>query len=67
MATTDPAVQSSSRSETPVVNDFSIQVATVNGSGSQTANLVLIRSLVTVQMHTPFLARIWNQPGHNRT
>ncbi|HPW20941.1 MAG TPA: 2-oxoacid:acceptor oxidoreductase subunit alpha [Vicinamibacterales bacterium] len=28
-----------------VVNDFSIQVATVNGSGSQTANLVLIRSL----------------------
>ena len=45
MATTDPAVQSSSRSESPVVNDFSIQVATVNGSGSQTANLVLIRSL----------------------
>jgi 2-oxoglutarate ferredoxin oxidoreductase subunit alpha len=30
---------------TPVVNDFSIQVATVNGSGSQTANLVLLRSL----------------------
>jgi 2-oxoglutarate ferredoxin oxidoreductase subunit alpha len=28
-----------------VVNDFSIQVATVNGSGSQTANLILIRSL----------------------
>ncbi len=28
-----------------VVNDFSIQVATVNGSGSQTANLVLLRSL----------------------
>ena len=28
-----------------VVNDFSIQVATVNGSGSQTANLVLIRSI----------------------
>src|SRR3954470_8279519 len=27
------------------VNDFSIQVATVNGSGSQTANLVLLRSL----------------------
>ncbi|MBI1873756.1 MAG: 2-oxoacid:acceptor oxidoreductase subunit alpha [Acidobacteria bacterium] len=32
-------------SEDRVVNDFSIQVATVNGSGSQTANLVLIRSL----------------------
>src|ERR1700736_5036059 len=28
-----------------VVNDFSIQVATVNGSGSQTANSVLMRSL----------------------
>jgi 2-oxoglutarate ferredoxin oxidoreductase subunit alpha len=28
-----------------VVNDFTIQVATVNGSGSQTANLVLIRSI----------------------
>jgi 2-oxoglutarate ferredoxin oxidoreductase subunit alpha len=28
-----------------VTNDFSIQVATVNGSGSQTANLVLLRSI----------------------
>ena len=28
-----------------VVNDFALQVATVNGSGSQTANLVLIRSI----------------------
>ncbi len=28
-----------------VVNDFSIQVATVNGSGSQTANTVLLRSI----------------------
>ncbi len=28
-----------------LVNDFSIQVATVNGSGSQTANLVLLRAL----------------------
>jgi 2-oxoglutarate/2-oxoacid ferredoxin oxidoreductase subunit alpha len=28
-----------------IVNDFSIQVATVNGSGSQTANLVLLRSM----------------------
>jgi 2-oxoglutarate/2-oxoacid ferredoxin oxidoreductase subunit alpha len=33
------------RAATRVVNDFSIQVATVNGSGSQTANLVLLRSL----------------------
>lgn len=29
-----------------IVNDFSIQVATVNGSGSQTANLVLLRSVL---------------------
>ena len=28
-----------------VVNDFSIQIATVNGSGSQTANMVLLRSI----------------------
>ena len=28
-----------------LVNDFSIRVATVNGSGSQTANLVLLRSI----------------------
>lgn len=43
----EAAVQSleSVRTRPPVVNDFSIQVATVNGSGSQTANLVLLRSL----------------------
>jgi len=29
-----------------VVNNFSLQVATVNGSGSQTANLVLLRSIL---------------------
>ena len=34
-----------------VVNDFSIQVATVNGSGSQTANLVLLRAIF--QMGVP--------------
>src|SRR6185437_11118016 len=28
-----------------IVNDFSIQVATVNGSGSQSANSVLLRSI----------------------
>src|ERR1700721_2975794 len=32
-------------SRKPVVNDFSIQVATVNGSGSQSANSVLLRSI----------------------
>jgi 2-oxoglutarate/2-oxoacid ferredoxin oxidoreductase subunit alpha len=36
---------------TRIVNDFSIQVATVNGSGSQTANLVLLRSIF--QMGVP--------------
>ncbi|MCX7939747.1 MAG: 2-oxoacid:acceptor oxidoreductase family protein, partial [Thermoflexales bacterium] len=29
----------------PIVNDFSIMVATKNGSGSQTANLALLRAL----------------------
>src|SRR5207247_2703519 len=29
----------------PVINDFSIQVATVNGSGSQSSNTVLMRSV----------------------
>jgi 2-oxoglutarate ferredoxin oxidoreductase subunit alpha len=29
----------------PIVNDFSIQIATVNGSGSQSANNVLLRSI----------------------
>jgi len=32
-------------SPSPIVNDFSIHVATVNGSGSQTANNVLMRSI----------------------
>jgi 2-oxoglutarate/2-oxoacid ferredoxin oxidoreductase subunit alpha len=32
-------------------NDFSIQVATVNGSGSQSANTVLLRSIF--QMGVP--------------
>src|ERR1700755_2028843 len=31
---------------TRIVNDFSLQIATVNGSGSQTANIVLLRSLL---------------------
>jgi 2-oxoglutarate ferredoxin oxidoreductase subunit alpha len=41
-APTDPT---STPSIGGVVNDFSIQIATVNGSGSQTANLVLLRSI----------------------
>src|SRR6187200_781284 len=38
-------------SQSSVTNDSSIQVATVNGSGSQTANLVLLRSIF--QMGVP--------------
>src|SRR5580765_1834698 len=38
--------QRAASSHQRVVNDFSIQVATVNGSGSQTANMVLLRSLL---------------------
>src|SRR3954453_1416219 len=48
MSLTDLAVQehqSPGRAER-VVNDFSIQIATVNGSGSQTANMVLLRSIL---------------------
>src|SRR3954451_21714198 len=48
MAPTDLSVQEqqASAKRQRVVNDFSIQVATVNGSGSQTANLVLLRSIL---------------------
>ncbi|HEX3473350.1 MAG TPA: 2-oxoacid:acceptor oxidoreductase subunit alpha [Silvibacterium sp.] len=35
----------SGASRKPVINDFNIQVATVNGSGSQSANSVLLRSI----------------------
>jgi 2-oxoglutarate ferredoxin oxidoreductase subunit alpha len=53
MSVTDLEVQEAgpgSREER-VVNDFAIQVATINGSGSQTANLVLLRSIF--QMGVP--------------
>src|SRR5712675_1519626 len=48
MSPTDLAVQeqSASANRQRVVNDFSIQIATVNGSGSQTANMVLLRSIL---------------------
>jgi len=47
MATTRVAPQEAEILPPPptVVNDLSIQVATVNGSGSQTANTVLLRSI----------------------
>jgi len=46
MASTDVAPQANAAGNgQKVVNDFSIQVATVNGSGSQSANSVLLRSI----------------------
>ncbi len=45
------AAPAESLSSHHVVNDFSISVATVNGSGSQTANLVLLRAIF--QMGVP--------------
>jgi 2-oxoglutarate ferredoxin oxidoreductase subunit alpha len=48
MSSTDLAVheRKDAAAQQRVVNDFSIQVATVNGSGSQTANMVLLRSIL---------------------
>jgi 2-oxoglutarate ferredoxin oxidoreductase subunit alpha len=40
MAKTIPEVETQK-----IVNEFSVNIATVNGSGSQTANLTLIRSI----------------------
>jgi 2-oxoglutarate/2-oxoacid ferredoxin oxidoreductase subunit alpha len=53
MATTDVVPQESSGQlgRQRVVNDMSIQVATVNGSGSQSSNSVLLRSIF--QMGVP--------------
>src|SRR6202789_4465342 len=50
MATGNLEVQSLPVADSPVhpkrvVNDFSINVATVNGSGSQSANSILLRSI----------------------
>jgi 2-oxoglutarate/2-oxoacid ferredoxin oxidoreductase subunit alpha len=54
MATLDAGIQERAarvREDRRNVNDFSIQVATVNGSGSQSANTVLLRSIF--QMGVP--------------
>jgi 2-oxoglutarate/2-oxoacid ferredoxin oxidoreductase subunit alpha len=53
MSTTEvsPVSPRSGEFQHPVVNDFSIQVATINGSGSQTANSVLMRAIF--QMGVP--------------
>src|SRR5215472_5357610 len=54
MATGDLALgqeQGTTGAQKQIINDFSIQVATVNGSGSQSANTVLLRSIF--QMGVP--------------
>src|SRR5579863_4173652 len=53
MATTELAVHGTDNGAVrePVVNDFSIQIATVNGSGSQSANNILLRTIF--QMGVP--------------
>src|SRR5579863_10420911 len=53
MATTEFAVHGAEQGAVrePVANDLSIQVATVNGSGSQSANTVLLRTIF--QMGVP--------------
>ena len=53
MATTDVGLQDAAgrTARVPVVNNMSIQVATVNGSGSQSSNTVLLRSIF--QMGVP--------------
>ncbi|HUK46405.1 MAG TPA: 2-oxoacid:acceptor oxidoreductase family protein, partial [Terriglobales bacterium] len=53
MATTDVGLHEASgrAAQVPVVNNMSIQVATVNGSGSQSSNTVLLRSIF--QMGVP--------------
>ncbi len=52
MASTEVAPHAGAAGGTvPIVNDFSIQVATVNGSGSQSANTVLLRAIF--QMGVP--------------
>src|SRR2546421_6199782 len=46
-----PREREQRRERKEIVNDFSIQVATVNGSGSQSANSVLLRAIF--QMGVP--------------
>ncbi len=44
-ATTEPTPSESPASGGPIINDMVIKVATENGSGSQSSNLILLRSL----------------------
>lgn len=43
--TAENEVQATDAAQEKIINDFSMVIATVNGSGSQTANLALIRAL----------------------
>ncbi len=52
MSPVSPSVEPAAAGQrTPVINDFTIQIATVNGSGSQTANMVVMRAIF--QMGVP--------------
>ena len=69
MATVDPALgekQGELDARARVTNDFSINVATVNGSGSQSANSVLLKSIfgmgVPVSGKNLFPSNIAGQP-----
>ena len=69
MATIDPALsekQGEFVTRQRVINDFSINVATVNGSGSQSANSVLLKSIfgmgVPVSGKNLFPSNIAGQP-----
>lgn len=43
-----------------IINDFSITIATVNGSGSQTANVTLLRAFF--KMGIPVSGKIYSLP-----
>jgi len=45
MVISTPLESASSRTQIPIVNDFAFTVATQNGSGSQTSNNVLVKTL----------------------
>jgi 2-oxoglutarate ferredoxin oxidoreductase subunit alpha len=69
MATGDPALgkaQGAANTQQRVTNDFSINMATVNGSGSQSANNVLLKSIfamgVPVSGKNLFPSNIAGQP-----
>ena len=69
MATGDPALgnaQGATNTRQRVTNDFSINVSTVNGSGSQSANSVLLKSIfgmgVPVSGKNLFPSNIAGQP-----